>query len=158
MNNETKHIHSLFKGKNFSELYQSQSAVINEMLMIDDPQDFEDFLSDEDYIDENAFWLFYSAIHGESLMIDGFEGDVTEKVTDFLNRKLPENAFSLIRDSLQNIYVDIDAENNLEETVELCNQHLADIDYSLRLDFDDTYCAGVYFLRIALKNCENRPI
>lgn len=158
MNNEIEYIRALFKDKKFSELYQSQSAVINEMLMIDDPQDFEDFLSDENYIDENAFWLFYSAVHGESLSIDAYEGDAAGKVADFLKRKLPENVFSLIRDHIRNIHVDIDAENNLEETVELCNRHLPDTDYSLRLDFDDTYCVGVYFLRIALKNCENRPI
>lgn len=158
MNNEIEYIHAFFKDKNFLELYRNQSATINEMLMIDNPQEFEDFLSDENNIDENAFWLYYSAVHGESVFIGGYEGDVTEKIDNFLKQKLPQNIFSTIRDYLQNTYVDIDAENNLEEKIRLCNQRLTDTGYSLRLDFDDTYCAGVYFLRIALKNSENRSI
>ena len=158
MNNEVEYIRAIFRDRNFSELYRTQSTVVNEMLMIDNPQDFEDFLSDENNIDETAFWLFYSAVHGESLLIGGYEEDVSEKITNFLKRKLPENVFSLIRDHLRNIHVDIDAENNLEEIIGLCNRHLSDNDYSLCLDFDNTYCEGVYFLRIALKNFQNRSI
>ena len=158
MNNEVEYIRAIFRDRNFSELYRTQSTVINEMLMIDNPQDFEDFLSGENNIDEAAFWLFYSAVHGESLLIGGYEEDVSEKITNFLKRKLPENVFSLIRDHLRNIHVDIDAENNLEEIIGFCNRHLSDTDYSLCLDFDDTYCEGVYFLRIALKNFQNRSI
>lgn len=149
MNDENEFICALFRDKKFLELYRTQSAVINEMLMIDNQQDFEDFISDENYIDENAFWLYRSAVRGESVMIGGYEGDVTEKIKNFLKQKLPENILSVIWKCLQNIYVNIDTENNLEEAVGLCNQRLSDTDHSLQLGYDDTYCAGVYFLRVA---------
>ena len=147
-NDEMQYIHTLFETEQFSELYQVQSEVIHEMLSIDNQQDFEDFIENEDCIDEDVFWLYYAVVHGESLLIGGYEEDVTQKVANFLKLKLPEDIFSIVHGQLQNLYVDIDAEDNLDEKLGLCNQCLADTDYSLRLDFDDTYCAGAYFLSV----------
>lgn len=145
---EKQYIHTLFKTNNFSELYQVQSEVIHEILSIDNQQDFEDFIENEDCIDEDVFWLHYAVVREESLLIGGYEEDVTQKVADFLKQRLPEDIFSTVQEHLQNIYVDIGAEDNLEEKIGFCNQCLADTDYSLQLDFDDTYCAGDYFLSI----------
>ena len=145
---EKQYIHALFETKNLSELYQAQSEVVNEMLSIETQEDFEDFLEHEDFIEETVFWLHYAAVHGESLPIGGYEEDVTQKVTDYLKQHLPDDIFATIQEHLQNIYVDIDAEDNLKEKMDLCNQCLADTKYSLRCDFDDTYYAGVYFLSV----------
>ena len=134
----------------FSELYQTHADVINEMLSTETEQEFEDFLASEGGIVEDVFWLHYGVVHGESLLIGGYEEDVTQKVSDFLKQKLPDNLFSAMQEHLQNVYVDIDDEDNLKEKVGLCNQCLENTDYSLRLDFDDTYYAGVYFLSIIL--------
>ena len=151
-NNEKQYIHTLFETGNFMELYRVQKETINEMLSIDTLQDFEDFIGEieerQGFIDEDVFWLHYAAVHGESLLIGGYEEDVTEKITDFLMERLPDDVFYSIRKYLQNVYVDIDDEDNLEEKIGLCNQCLTDTDYSLRLDYDDTYYAGVYFLSL----------
>ena len=149
-NGEKQYIYTLFETKNFPELYQAQSEVINGMLSIENQEEFEEFLEHEDSVEEAVFWLHYAAAHGESLAIGGYEEDVTQKVVDFLGERLPEDIFAAVREHLQNIYVDIDAEDNLKEKVDLYNQYLADTKYSLQLDFDDTYYAGVYFLSVAL--------
>ena len=148
-NNEKQYVHTLFETKNFSELYQAQSEVINEMLSIENQEECEDFLEHEDSVEEAVFWLHYAAVRGESLLIGGYEEDVTPKVVDFLGQRLPEDIFAAVQEHLQNIYVDIDAEDNLKEKIDLCNQHLSDTNYLLQLDFDDTYYAGVYFLSVA---------
>ena len=148
-NKEKRYVHTLFETKNFSELYQAQSEVINQMLSIESQEEFEDFLEHEDSVEEAVFWLHYAAVRGESLPIGGYEEDVTQKVVDFLEQRLPEDIFAALQKYLQNIYVDIDAEDNLKEKTDLCNQCLADTKYSLQLDFDDTYYAGVYFLSVA---------
>lgn len=149
MNSSKKQaIHTLFKTRHFLELYQIQTDVINEMLSIDAQQDFEDYLAAGNDIDEHVFWLHYAAAHGESLLIGGYEEDVTQKVTDFLKQRLPADLFFTIQKHLQNLYVDIDAEDNLKEKIGLCNQCSADAGYSLQLDFDDTYYAGAYFLSV----------
>ena len=146
--NEKQYIHTLFESENFSELYQVETDVINEMLSINNQQDFEDFITNEDYIDEDVFWLHYAVVHGESLLIGGYEEDVTQKVACFLKQRLPEDVFFAMQEHLQNLYVDIDAEDNLEEKIDLCNRCLADTNYLLQLDFDDTYYAGAYFLSV----------
>lgn len=147
-NNEKQSIHTLFETEHFSELYQTQADVINEMLSMETLQDFEDFLESEGGIDEDVFWLHYGAVHGKSLLIGGYEEDVTQKVSAYLKQKLAENLFSAVEEHLTNVYVDIDDEDNLKEKVGLCNQCLEKTDYLLRLDFDDTYYVGVYFLSV----------
>ncbi|MDE7207177.1 MAG: hypothetical protein K2N90_08500 [Lachnospiraceae bacterium] len=146
--NEKQSIHTLFETENFSELYQAQIEVIQQMLSLDTQEEFEDFLESGDSLEEDVFWLHYAAVHGESLLIGGYEEDVTPKVTDFLKQQLPEALFLTIQEHLQSLYVDIDAEDNLEEKIGFCNQCLADTDYRLRLEFDDTYYAGIYFLSV----------
>ena len=146
--NEKQYIHTLFETENFSELYRVQTEVINEMLSLDNQEDFEDFLESGDIIEEDVFWPHYAAVYGESLLIGGYEEDITQKVTDFLKQRIPENIFLTIQELLQKLYVDIDAEDNLEETIGFCNQYLADTGYSLQLKFDDTYYAGAYFLSV----------
>lgn len=149
-NNEKQYIHTFFETENYLELYRVQAEVINEMLAIDNQQEFEDFLESEDYIEEDVFWLHYAVVHGESLLIGGYEEDVTPKISDFLKQRLPEELYFKMQEYLKKIYVDIDAEDNLEEKIGLCDQCLKDTDYSLQLDFDDTYYAGAYFLSVIL--------
>ena len=149
-NNEKQYIHTFFETENYLELYQVQAEVINEMLAIDNQQEFEDFLESEDYIEEDVFWLHYAVVHGESLLIGGYEEDVTQKISDFLKQRLPEELYFKMQEYLKKIYVDIDEEDNLEEKIGLCNQSLKATDYSLQLDFDDTYYAGAYFLSVIL--------
>ena len=151
MNDDKKqYIHTLFETDNFSELYQVETEVINEMLSIKNQQDFEDFLANEECIDEDVFWLHYAVVHGESLLIGVYEEDVTQKVACFLKQRLPEDVFFAMQEHLQNLYVDVDAEDNLEEKIDFCNGCLADTNYLLQLDFDDTYYAGAYFLSVVL--------
>ena len=33
---------------------------------------------DEDYLDEDVFWLYYSVVQDDSLLIGGYEGDATD--------------------------------------------------------------------------------
>jgi len=145
---ERQAIHGLFEAEQFSALYQTQADVIYEMLSIETQQEFEEFLASEGGIAEDVFWLHYGAVHGESLSIGGYEEDVTQKVSDFLKQKLPDELFSALQEHLQHVYVDIDDEDNLAEKVELCSRCLEHTPYTLRLDFDDTYYAGVYFLSV----------
>ena len=145
---EKQSIHALFEAERFSELYQLRPETINWMLSIEDEGEFEDFLENDGFLEEDVFWLFDAAVHGTSLMIGGYEGAVTENVTDFLKKHLSSAAFDAIQKELQGWYVDMDEKDNLQEKVDSCNQCLEGTGASLRLDFDDTSCAGVYFLSV----------
>ena len=145
---EKQQIHTLFETENYIELYKTQSDVLNEMLMIHNKEEFEDFLSSENFIDERIFLLYYSAIHGKSLLIGGYEGDATSQVNSFLKSKLPENIFSKIECNIENLYVDVDDEDNIKEKIDCCNQKMKDSGYFINVAYEDTYCAGAYFLSV----------
>lgn len=145
---EKHHIHELFLKKNYLELYQTQSATLNEMLLVNSQQEFEDYLKNEDFLEEDIFWLYYAAVQGESLLIGGYEGDVTSKVSTFLNQHLPATIFVEIQKYLQDISVDIDDRDNLQEKIEICNQHLSDSGYFIQVDSEDIYCSLAYFLSV----------
>ncbi len=145
---EKQQIHALFETKNYKELYKIRSDVLHEMLMIHNKEEFEDFLSCENFIDERIFLLYDSAIHGESLLIGGYEEDAISQVTSFLKTKLPEDIFSKIEGSLENLYVDIDDKDNMKEKIDYCNQQMKNTCYSINVEYEDTYCAGAYFLSV----------
>lgn len=145
---ERLRIHALFERKDYLTLYQTQKAVIHEMLSIEEPSDFEDFLEYEDGLEEDIFWLYQSAMQGDSLRIDGYEGDVTEKVTAFLEQKLPSKIVSRVKRHLRDFYVDLGTRDTAEERLTACNQSLADTNYRLQMRYEDTYCAGAYFLSV----------
>ena len=148
---EKQHIHDLFLEKNYLELYKTQSATLNEMLLVNSQQEFEDYLKNEDFLVEDIFWLYYATVQGESLLIGGYEEDTTSKVTAFLKGHLPETIFIGIQKYLQDIYVDIDDRDNLQEKIEICNQQLSNSGYHIQIDSDDTYCALAYFLSVKHK-------
>lgn len=148
MRNNKQEIVELFKSQNYKQLYQTQSHVINEMLLINNQEDFEDFLKENHSLDEGVFWLYYSAVHSESLLIGGYSEDVTEEVTMFLEKQLPTDIFYTIKRDIQQIYVDLDAKNNLEEQIGILNKKLEQKGQLIRLDYDETYCAGAYFLSV----------
>lgn len=148
---EKQHIHDLFLEKKYLELYNTQSATLNEMLLVNSQQEFEDYLKNEDFLEEDIFWLYYATVQGESLLIIGYEEDATSKVSTFVKGHLPETIFVGIQKYLQDIYVDIDDIDNLQEKIEICNQHLSDSGYYIQIDSDDTYCALAYFLSVKHK-------
>lgn len=146
---QKQYIHSLFENKDYIKLYQTQTAVITEMLRIEGLRDFEDFLVDVNDLDEHVFGLYYSVVHGESLLIGGYDEDITKEVTAFLKQKLPEKIFNIVKEYLYDLYVDLGTRDTIEEKIDVCNQYLIDTGYLIKLEYDETYCAGVYFLSIS---------
>ena len=143
-------IHRLFQEKDYKQLYEKCAPSVNEMLMIATADEFEDFLRQEHELDEEIFWLYDSAVSRESILIGCYEEDVTERVRAFLKERLPEEAFSGIQDELEDLYVDIDSRDNLREKIDACNGRLA-AGNTLALRYEDTYCAGAYFLSVEEK-------
>lgn len=142
-------LQTLFAEKRYGELYEMAPFVFDDMLMLNGRAEFEDFLEQEQEVDEGAFWRFYRAALGKSLLLDGYEGDVTEKVQAFLRKELPCGVYSQLEELLSDIQADLDEDlEPLEERVEEWNKRLSDTSYTLVLELDDTYCAGVYFLSV----------
>lgn len=101
-----KYIHMLFETKNYTELYQTQTATIKEMLRVENKQEFDKFLEDEYDIEEAPFWMYYAYVHGESLLIGGYDEDVTKEVSTFLKQQLPSSIYELIDQDIYDVHVD----------------------------------------------------
>ena len=56
-----------------------------------------------------------------------------------------------IKEYLQDIYVDIDDMDNLQEKMDILNQHLSEYGYHVQIESEDTYCALAYFLMLKQK-------
>lgn len=147
IDNKKQMIHALFEKKDYIQLYEMEKETIQQMLLIESQEEFEDFLKYEE-IEEDVFYLYDSAVQGESLLIGGYEGDISERVTTFLKQKLPKELFDMVASYLKNLYVDFDAKDNIEKQIAACNQHFKNTGYGLLLCYDESYCAGVYFLKV----------
>lgn len=145
---EKKAIHALFESKSYTEIYKTYPQVVNEMLMIESMADFEDFIEMEGDLDESIFGLYFSVVKGESLLIGGYEGDVTERVSLFLKQKLPETAFDCIKGHLSDWYVDLGTKDTIEEKTADCNRALKGTGYSIQAEYEEMYCAGACFLSV----------
>lgn len=143
---EQQYIHKLLETKNDLELYQTYTDVIHQMLLIESYEEFQDFLCEEEGFDEDVFALYHAANHGECLMIGGYDEDVSQKVASFLKTKLSQAAFGTIEKQCDDMYVDLGTRDTLEESIEVCNQMLNAYGHRIKMDFEDTYCDGTYFL------------
>lgn len=143
---DKQYVHELFETKNYTELYLTHTATVKDMLRIENQQELEEYLEDKNDLEEEPFWLYHSAMYGESLLIAGYDEDVTEEVTSFLKQRLPETIFSKIQDDLFDVFVDLGTHDTIHDRINTCNLHLVNTAFSLQLLYDETYCAGVYFL------------
>ena len=142
---------TLLQNREYRKLYQAQPAILNEMLLLTSQADFEDYLSDnDDPLDEDVFWQFYATLNGDGLVIGAYEGDTTEKLNSYLQLHLPNELYTAIQHHIQTIFVDMDEDDALETQIASCNTTLAHTGYQIHLQFDDTYCTGVYFLSISV--------
>ena len=145
---EKQQIHALFEHQNYRELYRTYPKTLNEMLMLKDEKEFEEFLEGECEIEENIFFLYHSAACEESLLIGGYEGEATQQIYTFLKTKLPEPVWNQLQGHLQNLHIDIDGEDTLKEVITEYNQQIEHTGYHIKIEYEDTYCAGVYFLSV----------
>lgn len=145
--NEKQQFQKLLDAKDYKRLYQTQAPVLNQMLLINSEEEFDDYL-EYLYFEDWVFWMHYQAFHGEVLLIGGYDGDVTEAVKEFLKSKLPDNVFESIKNEIGQIYADVDEWGKLDECVDALNNSLEKNGYSILLDHDDLYSAGEYFLSV----------
>lgn len=146
-----KRIHNLILEKNYLQLYKEYPLVLNEMLFIENQEEFEDFIKENNEIQEDIFWFFYSASIGNSVLIGVYEADVYDKFISYLQTKLPFEILEKIKGAFDSIYMNVDENKTVEPFIERCNNLLKDTKYFCIAQFDDTYCAGVYFVEVIIK-------
>ena len=96
--------------------------------------------------------MYLSAWRGLCLLLGCYEGDVTRKVLDYLKGRIPDELLEKLS-GLAPIVIDVDELNGaLEKQIAPYQEILAPTGYAFHIDFEDIYCAGAYFLSIAIPN------
>ncbi len=130
----------------FHEVYKLAGPALEDMLCIQGEDEWMDFVTQQGpELEERPLCLHLAAWSDCCLEIGCFEGDVTDKLMNFLRQDLPEKVF----DSLERfpVRVDIDELNGaLEPQIKPYQEQLKPWGCKLKVFFDDTYCAGVYFV------------
>lgn len=148
---EKQQVHDLLVSQNYATLYSAYPKTLNLMLGISAQEEFEDYIEFADGLEEKIFWLYHSSVQGDTLLIYGYDGDVTSQVMQFVQARCPVHIWALLSKQLQDIHVDIDDIDNLQEKIESCNHVLLETDYQLQLESEEEYCPCAYFLSVKRK-------
>lgn len=149
-NEAVKNIQELLSQKKYQAVYDQYSSLLQDMLFVQSFEEWLDFIQQEGALEEEPLRLYLAAQQGERLLLGGYEGDVTQKVLDYLKGRIPEE---LDLSGLAPIVIDMDElDGTLEKQIAPYQEILARAGCSLHIDFEDIYCAGAYFLSIALPN------
>lgn len=139
-------IQLLLAEENFSELYRRYAPVLEDMLGVYSEAEWMDFVEQNGpELEERPLRLHLAAGKDCCLEIGCYEGDVTEKLADFLREDLSEKLFARLERPAVNVDID-DLNGELEPQLRPYQEQLEPWGCKLKVFFDDTYCSGVYFV------------
>lgn len=144
--NDLHDIWTLLAQREYQEAYRRYAPVWADMLFIGEESEWLDFLEQQGpELEERPLRLHLAAWAKCCMEIGCYEGDVTEKLLAFLREDLPEKVLDKLTPSP--VHVDIDDQNGeLELQLKSYREQLEPWGCKLKVFFDGTYCAGVYFL------------
>ena len=144
--NDVWEIQAMLAEGDFRKAYRRYAPVWEDMLGVCTEAEWLDFMEQQEgEIEEVPLRLHLAAWQDLCLELGGYEGDVTEKLAAFLKEDLPEKALAKLE--CPAIYLDMDEPGHeMEPQLELYREQIEPWGCRLKLFFDDTYCAGVYFL------------
>ena len=144
--NDFQDIQILLDGENYPEIYRRYAPVLEDMLYIRTEAEWLDFIEQQSpELEERPLRLHLAAWADCCLEIGCYEGDVTKKLTEFLRADLPEKVFDKLDCPAVNVDID-ELKGELEPQLKLYQEQLEPWGYKLKVFFDDTYCAGIYFV------------
>ena len=128
------------------DVYRLFGPALEDMLGIQGVAEWLDFIGQEGAeLAERPLCLYLAAWQHRCLKLDGYEGDVTERLMAFFQKWLPEALAEKIERTP--VILDLDEPaGELELLLEPYRKQLEPAGYRLQVFFDDTYCAGVYFV------------
>ena len=139
-------IQILLAEENYPEIYRRYASVLEDMLFIRTEAEWLEFIGQRGpELEEHPLRLHLAGRAKCCLEIGCYEGDVTEKLAEFLRADLPEKVFAKLERPAVNVDID-EQRGELEPQLKPYQDQLEPWGCKLKVFFDDTYCAGVYFV------------
>lgn len=128
------------------DVYRLFGPALEDMLGIQGESEWLDFIGQEGAeLEERPLCLHLAAWQHCCLELGGYEGDVTERLMEFLRKELPKEKFCQITPTP--VVLDLDEPSGeLEPQLKPYQEQLEAMECRFQVFFDDTYCAGVYFV------------
>jgi len=144
--NDFLKIRTLLSEGAFQEVYRRYSPVLEDMLYIGGEAEWLDYVDQQGpELEERSLRLHLAAWRNCCLEVGGYEGDVTEKLAEFLRKNLPEKLYDKLERPAVNVDID-EFSGELEPQLKPYQEQLEPWGCKLKAFFEDTYCAGLYFL------------
>lgn len=148
VNKDVKAIQELLSKKEYQAVYGQYAPMLQDMLFVQSFEEWQDFIQQEGGLEAEPLELYLSAWRGERLLLGCYEGDVTQKVLDYLRGQVPEALLEALS-GLPPIVLDIDElDGALEKQLAPYQEAAAPFGAVFQTDFEDIYCAGAYFLSV----------
>ncbi len=145
---DVKKIQELLSKEEYQAVYDQYAPVLRDMLFVESPEEWLDFIRQEGTLEEEPLRLYLLARRGACLLLGCYEGEATQKVLDYLKSRIPEALLESLA-GLAPIVIDIDElGGTLEKQLAPYQEILTRAGYAFHIDFEDIYCAGAYFLSI----------
>lgn len=145
---DVKKIQELLSKEEYQAVYDQYAPVLRDMLFVESPEEWLDFIRQEGTLEEEPLRLYLLARRGACLLLGCYEGETTQKVLDYLKSRIPEALLESLA-GLAPIVIDIDElDGTLEKQLAPYQEILIRAGYAFHIDFEDIYCAGAYFLSI----------
>ena len=145
---DVKKIQELLSKEEYQAVYDQYAPVLRDMLFVESPEEWLDFIQQEGTLEEEPLGLYLSARQGACLLLGCYEGDATRKVLDYLKGRIPEELLEKLS-GLAPIVIDIDELGGaLEKQIVPYQETLTQVGFAFHIDFEDIYCAGAYFLSV----------
>ena len=148
---DVKNIQKLLSQGKYQAVYDQYAPVLRDMLFVESPEEWLDFIQREDKLEEEPLRLYLSAWRGLCLLLGCYEGEATRKVLDWLKDRIPGELLEKLS-GLAPIVIDVDElGGTLEKQIAPYQDALTQAGFSVHIDFEDIYCAGAYFLSVGMQ-------
>ena len=139
-------IKDMLGGGDARGVYRLFGPALEDMLSIQGEAEWLEFVEQQGpELEERPLCLHLAAWHHRCLELGGYEGDVTERLMEFLRKELPKEKFCQITPTP--VVLDLDEPSGeLEPQLKPYQEQLEAMECRFQVFFDDTYCAGVYFV------------
>ena len=148
---DVKNIQKLLSQGKYQAVYDQYAPVLRDMLFVESPEEWLDFIQQEGTLEEEPLGLYLSARQGACLLLGCYEGEATRKVLDWLKDRIPGELLEKLS-GLAPIVIDVDElGGTLEKQIAPYQDALTQAGFSVHIDFEDIYCAGAYFLSVGMQ-------
>ena len=148
---DVKNIQELLSKEEHRAIYDQYAPMLQDMLFVQTSEEWLDFIQQEGTLEEKPLRLYLSAWQGLCLLLGCYEGEASQKVLGWLKGRIPEALLEKLS-GLPPIVIDVDElDGTLEKQLAPYQDLLTQAGFSFHIDFEDTYCAGTYFLWVGIQ-------